>query len=87
MAVDVGGAFRVNAIEPAAVDTKMLRAGFEGKEHMLENLENCHPAGRISSPEEVAELALFLCSDAASFVHGACIPATGGIHARLTDPN
>ena len=86
MAVDVGSAFRVNAIEPAAVDTEMLRAGFEGKEYMLKDLENCHPAGRISSAKEVAELALFLCSDAASFVHGACIPATGGIHALLTDP-
>ena len=87
MAVDLGNAVRVNAIEPAAVSTEMLRAGFEGKEDQFKLLEAFHPIARIASPEEVAQLALFLCTDKASFIHGACINATGGIHGCLSDPD
>jgi NAD(P)-dependent dehydrogenase (short-subunit alcohol dehydrogenase family) len=87
MAVDLGNAVRVNAIEPAAVSTDMLKAGFEGKEDQYKLLEAFHPIARIATPEEVAELSLFLCSDKASFIHGACISATGGIHGCLSDPD
>ena len=87
LAVDLGNAVRVNAIEPAAVSTDMLRAGFEGKEEQYKLLEAFHPIARIATPEEVAQLALFLCSDKASFIHGACINATGGIHGCLSDPD
>ncbi|MGY0313545.1 SDR family NAD(P)-dependent oxidoreductase [Alteromonas macleodii] len=87
LAVDLGNAVRINAIEPAAVSTDMLRAGFEGKEEQYKLLEAFHPIARIATPEEVAQLALFLCSDKASFIHGACINATGGIHGCLSDPD
>lgn len=87
LAVDLGNAIRVNAIEPAAVSTEMLKAGFEGKEAQFKLLEAFHPIARIASPEEVAQLALFLCSDQSSFIHGACINATGGIHGCLSDPD
>lgn len=87
MAVDLGNAIRVNAIEPAAVSTDMLRAGFEGKEAQFKLLEAFHPIARIASPEEVAQLALFLCSEQSSFIHGACLNATGGIHGCLSDPD
>ena len=87
LAVDLGNAVRVNAIEPAAVSTDMLRAGFEGKEEQYKLLEAFHPIARIATPEEVAQLALFLCSNKASFIHGACINATGGIHGCLSDPD
>ena len=87
MAVDLGNAVRVNAIEPAAVSTDMLRAGFEGKEEQFKLLEAFHPIARIASPEEVAQLALFLCSEQSSFIHGACLNATGGIHGCLSDPD
>jgi NAD(P)-dependent dehydrogenase (short-subunit alcohol dehydrogenase family) len=86
MAVDLGGSVRVNAIEPAAVSTEMLKAGFTGKEEQFKMLEAFHPIARIATPEEVAQLALFLCSDKASFIHGSCINATGGIHGCLSDP-
>lgn len=86
MAVDIGNGVRVNAIEPAAVSTDMLRAGFEGKEEQFELLEAFHPIARIATPEEVAQLALFLCSEQSSFIHGACLNATGGIHGCLSDP-
>lgn len=87
MAVDLGNAVRVNAIEPAAVSTDMLRAGFEGKEEQFKLLEAFHPIARIATPEEVAQLALFLCSEQSSFIHGACLNATGGIHGCLNDPD
>ncbi|GEA12749.1 SDR family oxidoreductase [Alteromonas sp. KUL49] len=87
MAVDLGNAVRINAIEPAAVSTDMLRAGFEGKEEQFRLLEAFHPIARIASPEEVAQLALFLCSEQSSFIHGTCLNATGGIHGCLSDPD
>jgi len=87
MAVDLGNAVRINAIEPAAVSTDMLKAGFESNEEQFKLLEAFHPIARIASPEEIAQLALFLCSDHSSFIHGACINATGGIHGCLSDPN
>jgi NAD(P)-dependent dehydrogenase (short-subunit alcohol dehydrogenase family) len=37
------------------------------------------PAGRLGQPGEVAELAVWLCSSAATFVHGAFIPVDGGV--------
>jgi NAD(P)-dependent dehydrogenase (short-subunit alcohol dehydrogenase family) len=86
MAVDIKGSVRVNAIEPAAVSTKMLRAGFASSPANLEDLENLHPVLRIATPEEVANVALFLCSRQASFMHGACVDVSGGIHSCLLDP-
>lgn len=86
MAVDIKGAVRVNAIEPAAVSTKMLRAGFATSKSSLEDLKKLHPILRIATPIEVANVAIFLCSKEASFMHGACIDVSGGIHSCLLDP-
>ncbi len=86
LAVTLGERIRVNAIEPAAVGTAMLEAGFAGAEEKLEKLRSFHPVGRIARPEEVAELALFLCSDRASFIHGECVSISGGIDRKLCDP-
>ena len=86
LAVDLQDRVRVNAIEPAAIATQMLRAGFERKADKFAELERFHPMARIGEPAEVAELALFLCSNKAKFVHGACISASGGIQGVLSDP-
>ncbi len=86
LAVDLGGRVRVNSICPAAINTPMLRDGFAGHEEGLDQLGQMHPAGRIGEPEEVAALAVFLASDAASFITGADIALDGGIGARLRDP-
>ena len=87
LAVDLGGRVRVNAISPAAIDTPMLREGFEGRSASdLDHLRQCHPAGRIGQPSEVAELALWLASPQASFVSGACYDIDGAIGSRLHDP-
>jgi NAD(P)-dependent dehydrogenase (short-subunit alcohol dehydrogenase family) len=86
MAVELGSRVRVNAIEPAAVDTEMLRAGFGSSEAAYRQLERCHPAGRIISPHEVAGLAVWLASDHARSLTGVCLGLDGGIGSRLHDP-
>ena len=48
----------------------------------VEFLESIHPIGRLGEPQEVAEVAAFLASDAASFVTGVAMPVDGGYSAR-----
>jgi NAD(P)-dependent dehydrogenase (short-subunit alcohol dehydrogenase family) len=86
LAVDLGPRMRVNALAPAATATPMLLDGFKGKPELFQQLSEMHPLGRIASPEEVAQVALFLTSDAASFITGAVISVDGGISGRLHDP-
>lgn len=86
MAVDLGGQVRVNAICPAAIGTPMLKAGFDGQPEAFARLQAHHPIGRIGTPEEVAELAAFVCSDRSPFMTGACLDLSGGISGRLHDP-
>ena len=86
MAVDLGGRVRVNAIEPAAIETEMLRAGFVGQPAALRRLHLMHPLGRVGTPDEVAQATLFLCSGP-TFVHGACLAMDGGISHALKEPD
>lgn len=76
---------RVNAICPGGVDTPMLAAGAEQSgqdtDEFLETVATFSPNGRIATPEEVAGLALFLASDAASQITGTAIPIDGGLSA------
>ena len=74
---------RCNAISPARIHTPFvdafLRDRYPGQEEaMFAKLSQAQPIGRMGSPEEVASLALYLCSDAASFLTGADIPLDGG---------
>jgi len=86
LAVDLGGRVRINAIEPAAIATEMLKAGFEGKPQQFAALEGCHPVGRTGQPEEVAALVRAVV-EGAGFLHGACIAMDGGIGGCLLDPD
>jgi NAD(P)-dependent dehydrogenase (short-subunit alcohol dehydrogenase family) len=86
LAVDLGGAVRVNAINPAATGTSMLLEGFEGREDALANLAAMHPSGRIAEPAEIARVAVFLASQDAAFINGAALDVDGAIGARLHDP-
>ena len=45
---------------------------------MFEQLVAAQPIGRMGKPDEIAELALFLCSDAAAFITGSDYPIDGG---------
>jgi NAD(P)-dependent dehydrogenase (short-subunit alcohol dehydrogenase family) len=86
MAVDLGPRIRVNAISPAATSTPMLEAGFKGHPTAQAELQAAHPLGRIATPQEIAQAALFLASDAASFMSGSVLSVDGAIGARLHDP-
>ncbi|MBQ4313524.1 MAG: SDR family oxidoreductase [Clostridia bacterium] len=66
---------RVNCIAPGVIDTAMNSS--LGAEELAELAEQT-PLGRIGKPEEVAQAALFLASDRASFITGAVLPVTGG---------
>lgn len=74
---------RCNAISPARIHTPFvdafLRDRYPGQEQeMFTRLSEAQPIGRMGSPDEVAALALYLCSDAAAFITGADIPLDGG---------
>jgi NAD(P)-dependent dehydrogenase (short-subunit alcohol dehydrogenase family) len=72
---------RVNSIGPAFIRTPMIKTLEENPE-MLNTLVALHPIGRLGTPEEVAELVIWLSSDRASFVTGAYYPVDGGYLAR-----
>ena len=86
LAVDLGPRVRVNAINPAATATPMLLAGFEGRSKEFDELAKKHPLERIAQPWEVAKTAIFLASEDAAFISGACLHIDGGIGGRLHDP-
>lgn len=74
---------RCNCISPARVHTPFVdgfvRANYPGKEsEAMERLSAAQPIGRMGKPAEVAMLALYLCSDAASFITGMDYPIDGG---------
>lgn len=86
LSVDLGPDIRVNTLAPAATETPMLKAGFEGNEEALAALAYAHPLRRISKVSEVAQAALFLCSENASFMTGSTLYTDGGVLSRLHDP-
>jgi 2-keto-3-deoxy-L-fuconate dehydrogenase len=74
---------RCNCISPARVHTPFvddyLRKNYPGREkEMYDKLAKSQPVGRMGKPDEVASLALFLCSDEASFITGVDYPLDGG---------
>lgn len=74
---------RCNSISPARVHTAFvdgfLAKNYPGKEkEMFEKLSSTQPIGRMGKPVEIAALALYLCSDEASFVTGSDYPIDGG---------
>jgi 2-keto-3-deoxy-L-fuconate dehydrogenase len=79
---------RCNCISPARVHTPFvdgfLRRNYPGHEQeMFSKLEKSQPIGRMATPDEVASLALFLCSDEATFLTGVDYPIDGGfMHLR-----
>jgi len=74
---------RCNCISPARVHTPFvdnyLKNTYPGREgEMFEKLAKSQPIGRMAEPQEVATLAVFLCSDDASFITGVDYPLDGG---------
>ncbi|WP_316739457.1 SDR family oxidoreductase [Pedobacter aquatilis] len=79
----IGDNIRCNSISPARVHTPFVD-GFLQKNYpdnideMFEKLSKTQPIGRMAKPEEVGALALYLCSDEASFITGCDYPIDGG---------
>jgi NAD(P)-dependent dehydrogenase (short-subunit alcohol dehydrogenase family) len=69
---------RVNAIAPGYMQTEMTKPYFEGNEGMVKQWMELTPMGRPGNPEELAGLAVFLASDASSYVTGAVHSIDGG---------
>lgn len=74
---------RCNCISPARVHTpfvdNFVARNYPGQEsEMMKTLSAAQPIGRMGTPEEIAQLALYLCSDAASFVTGSDVLIDGG---------
>jgi NAD(P)-dependent dehydrogenase (short-subunit alcohol dehydrogenase family) len=81
-AVEYGAqGIRANAICPGFIETEM--SGGPGAGKRFPQLVEGAPLKRAGQPEEVAELAVFLASDRASFITGAVIPIDGGVSAKL----
>lgn len=73
-----GRGVRVNAIAPGYVETAMLQALAARRVVDQTALARRAPLGRLGTPEEVAAAALYLASDASSYVTGAVLPVDGG---------
>ena len=73
---------RVNAVCPNEVNTPMLRTGFEIRgldaDKAVDALNASVPLGRIAEPEDIADVILFLASDAARYMCGALVEVNGG---------
>jgi enoyl-[acyl-carrier protein] reductase III len=63
------------------VDTEALKK-FPNREQILEGALQRTPMGRLTTPEDVADVALFLCSDLAAMIQGQTIVVDGGYSIR-----
>lgn len=77
-----GQNIRVNAICPGVIQTPMVERFTHGEAQAIKELSAGEPVGRMGKPEEIAQVALWLCSDASSFVTGHPLVADGGWVAR-----
>ena len=75
LAVSLSGRVRVNSISPGWIDT--TGSTFDGADTAQ------HPAGRVGTPLDIANMVLFLCSDQASFITGENICIDGGMTRQM----
>ncbi len=73
---------RVNAICPGVTRTPMVDALIGGDKELEAMIVGVHPMGRVASPEEIAQTAVWLCSNEASFITGVALAVDGGLVAQ-----
>nr|WP_218892397.1 SDR family NAD(P)-dependent oxidoreductase [Edaphobacter lichenicola] len=83
LAVDYPKELRVNAVAPGTVQTPFVEGYLEKyhaheKEKVREQLVSRQPIGRLGTPEDVASLVRYLCSEEAGFINGAVVAIDGG---------
>jgi meso-butanediol dehydrogenase / (S,S)-butanediol dehydrogenase / diacetyl reductase len=77
------GAVRANCIAPGTVDTPIWAERKATNPNVMQELAAWYPLGRVGQPEDIAQAALFLASDAASWITGVVLPVDGGLTAGL----
>jgi len=70
---------RINALCPGFVDTPMTEQASHISKSLKRRIPLMHPLGRIATPYEIANAALYICSDDASFTTGSCMVVDGGL--------
>ncbi|MCY4451710.1 MAG: glucose 1-dehydrogenase [Immundisolibacterales bacterium] len=73
---------RVNALSPGYTRTAMVEGVVSSKPEIEDWMVGRTPLGRMGTPREIAEAAVWLCSDAAAFVSGVILPVDGGVVAQ-----
>ena len=74
---------RANCIAPGTVDTPIWAERKAVNPNVMQELAAWYPLGRVGQPEDIASAALFLVSDAASWITGVVLPVDGGLTAGL----
>ena len=69
---------RVNAIAPGWIDTPMFHKATDGDPQRLGKILGRIPAKMVGDPMDIGMVTAFLCSDAARYISGSCIPVDGG---------
>ena len=77
---------RANAISPGPMATPGFLGWLATVRDGLRRFEAQVPVGRLGTPEDIANAAVFLASDEASFVNGVTLPVDGGVHAVFASP-
>lgn len=77
---------RANAISPGPMATPAFMGWLATVRDGLRRFEAQVPVGRLGTPEDIANAAVFLASDEASFVNGVTLPVDGGVHAVFASP-
>ena len=78
LAVSLAGRVRVNSIAPGWIDTPMFHKATDTDPQRLNKILGRIPAKSVGDPMDIGMCAAFLCSDAARYISGACIPVDGG---------
>ena len=78
MAVSLMGIARVNSISPGWIETSTYHVGNSIPDHSDQDNRQ-HPAGRVGTPKDITDMALYLCSDKAGFITGENITIDGGM--------
>jgi NAD(P)-dependent dehydrogenase (short-subunit alcohol dehydrogenase family) len=73
---------RVNVVCPGSIQTDMYERFAKGNAQGIEQMKQMHPIGRVGKAEEIANAAIWLCCDGASFVTGQSLGVDGGYTAH-----
>jgi NAD(P)-dependent dehydrogenase (short-subunit alcohol dehydrogenase family) len=74
----------INNLSPGLIETDRNAFRRADPSHWLQSVRKANPMGRAGQPSDLAGAALYLCSNAASFVTGATLFVTGGAHIPRT---